>query len=86
MIMNEVEIYVKLDELIRNIKPDLNEVKPDQRLRRDLLLDSMEVMSLFYEIEDEFKIEIKLSDLDDLKALDFQSISKMVIQKMNKGI
>ena len=86
MIMNEVEIYVKLDELIRNIKPDLNEVKPDQRLRRDLLLDSMEVMSFFYEIEDEFKIEIKLSDLDDLKALDFQSISKMVIQKMNKGI
>ncbi len=86
MIMNEVEIYVKLDELIKSIKPDLNEVKPDQRLRRDLLLDSMEVMSLFYEIEDEFKIEIKLSDLDDLKALDFQSISKMVIQKMNKGI
>lgn len=86
MIMNEVEIYVKLDELIRNIKPDLNEVKPDQRLRRDLLLDSMEVMSFFYEIEDEFKIEIKLSDLDDLKALDFQSISKMVIQKMNKEI
>jgi acyl carrier protein len=86
MIMNEVEIYVKLDELIKNIKPDLNEVKPDQRLRRDLLLDSMEVMSFFYEIEDEFKIEIKLSDLDDLKALDFQSISKMVIQKINKGI
>ena len=86
MIMNEVAIYAKLDELIKNIKPDLNEVKPDQRLRRDLLLDSMEVMSFFYEIEDEFKIEIKLSDLDDLKALDFQSISKMVIQKMNEGI
>tara|TARA_B100000686_G_C16459604_1_gene796378 strand:- start:517 stop:777 length:261 start_codon:yes stop_codon:yes gene_type:complete len=86
MIVKEVAIYAKLDELIRYIKPDLNEVKPDQRLRRDLLLDSMEVMSFFYEIEDEFKIEIKLSDLDDLKALDFQSISKMVIQKMNEGI
>lgn len=84
MIMNEVAIYAKLDELIKNIKPDLNEVEPDQRLRRDLLLNSMEVMSFFYEIEDEFKIEIKLSDLDDLKALDFQSISKMVIQKMNE--
>ena len=57
--MDKQEIQSKLIEVISNhVHVDPSSVTPDQHLRHDLGLDSLDVAEMVYEIEERFGISI----------------------------
>ena len=57
--MDKQEIQSKLIEVISNhVAVDPSSVTPDQHLRHDLGLDSLDVAEMIYEIEERFGISI----------------------------
>ncbi len=63
------EILAELINLIRPMVPNANELSPDMELVDNLGLDSMKVMNLLQEIEDQFDVSIPLNVLPDVRTV-----------------
>ena len=74
--MNE-KIFETIKTLIHEVRPERKEMDIDSAssLRNDLGLDSVDVMSFVFELEDVFKI--KISD-EDLEKYNLDIVSKLI--------
>lgn len=60
------EILKKIEKIVNEVQPDFSgDLKPEMNLRKDVGLDSLDVMSFFLELETEFKIKIPDSDFTE---------------------
>lgn len=75
-----MELFKKITEIIsRNIEwPD--EIRPEDRLREDLEVDSLDVIMIINEIEDEFKVTVEQQEVRCLSTV--QDIIDQLRQKM----
>ena len=63
------EILNELFDLIRPMVPNAKELSPEMELVDNLGLDSMKVMNLLQEIEDQFDVSIPLNVLPDVRTV-----------------
>jgi acyl carrier protein len=56
-------VEVRLDRVLKGVKAEAS-YHPDSDVRKDLALDSLDVMMLLFEIEKEFALKIPEEDLD----------------------
>lgn len=61
-------VYEKVVEIIKN-QFDIDEVKPETNLNEDLGSDSIGLLELVMEIEEEFDLEIDDTQLGDIKTV-----------------
>ena len=61
-------VYEKVVEIIKN-QFDIDEVKPETNLNEDLGSDSIDLLELVMEIEEEFDLEIDDTQLGDIKTV-----------------
>ncbi len=64
--MNKEAIFLKLKEILVDIKGDVN-VSYDTALIADGILDSLEVINYLTQIEDTYSLSISLDQLAELK-------------------
>lgn len=69
----------KIIEQVCNVK-----VTNDLELIEDNVLTSLEIISLISNLEDEFNIEIEVSDLLPQNFKNITAIEKMIKKKLNK--
>ncbi len=76
-----MELFNKITEIIsRNIDwPD--EIRPEDRLKEDLEVDSLDVILIINEIEDEFNITVEQDEVRCLESV--QDIIDKLRQKMD---
>lgn len=75
------ETNQRLDKIIKGIKPTA-EYKEDLDLREDLKLDSLDVISFLFEIEEEFKIKVPEEDIDEHGLLNLGKLKEYIENKM----
>lgn len=78
-----MELFKKITEIIsRNIDwPD--EIRPEERLKEDLEIDSLDVILIINEIEDEFNITVDQQEIRCLGTV--QDIVDKLRQKLELG-
>ena len=82
--MNKEEIQSKLVEVIsKHIQIDAATVTPDQNLRFDLGLDSLDVAEMVYEIEETFGISV--SDESTEKIQKISDTVDFIYEQVNSG-
>ena len=82
--MEKQEIQEKLIEILsRHTQIDPATVNPDQHLKYDLGLDSLDVAEMVYEIEEEFGITI--SDESAEKIQKISDTVDFIYEQMNAG-
>ena len=75
-------IYEKLKDIVaQQLGVDVQEVKPEARLREDLQADSASVMMLVMDIESEFGIEVEDDAIEKVKTVG--DMVKYIEEKMN---
>lgn len=62
--MTSEDVFKKVRNIIIEIKPGLN-ISENTHLRKDLELDSLDLISFFFELEKVFDIKIPESDIQD---------------------
>lgn len=67
----------KLLELLKGIRPDVNFENEDS-LIDDGILDSMDVVSIISEIDDEFGVQIRITELDPENFNSAEAIWKLI--------
>lgn len=82
--MNQEQIEKVYDLIAKNFRVDRDKVKPDASFVDDLNADSLDVVELFIDIEDEFGLDIDIESLQGTvnivqDAID--AISKMIAEK-----
>jgi acyl carrier protein len=75
-----MELFSQISRIIsRNIEwPD--EIRPEDRLREDLAIDSLDVIMIINEIEDEFKVTVEQQEVRCLATV--QDIVNNLGEKM----
>ena len=64
------EIQSDVETIIRRIRPDLHgEIRPGDRLRDDLGLDSLHSMELLSEVTEKYEIDVDPEDLQDVRTV-----------------
>ncbi|WP_417457444.1 acyl carrier protein [Kordiimonas sp.] len=81
--MANPQIIEKIYELISPLNKKGIELAPDVTFASDLELDSLTVMDLVADIEDEFDIVLPLNLLPDLETI--QQVADAVEKIMNEG-
>lgn len=69
----------KLLELLKSIRPDVD-FENEKALIDDGILDSFDVVSVISEIEDEFGVQIRISELDPENFNSVESIWSLIQQ------
>ena len=78
------EILPRLYEIIRSIVADVPELAPETDLLNDLGLDSLAVMRMLENIEDEFDVLIPLNVISDVRTLgDFAAQLQKLLEEGN---
>ncbi len=68
--MNESEVFEKIRELVvSKLDVDEDEVTMEASFQEDLGADSLDVMELVDDLENEFQISIEETDLDKIKTV-----------------
>lgn len=67
----------KLLELLQGIRPDVD-FKNETALIDDGILDSMDVVSIISELDDEFGVQVRINELDPDNFNSMQSIWELV--------
>ena len=73
----------KLLELLKGIRPDID-FENEDALIDDGVLDSFDVVSIISELDDEFGVQVKISELDPENFNSVESIWEMVQKLQNK--
>jgi acyl carrier protein len=70
--VNDQEIKARLIELIRSIAPEVEEgeLKPDQPLREQVDLDSMDWLNVIVAVHQKLHVDIPEADYGKLRTLD----------------
>lgn len=76
------DIFSKLEVIIKEVKPSA-EVTMESELREDLNFDSLDNMSLLFEIEKAFDIKIPDPDVTDDNFSSIKKIVSYVEQRLN---
>lgn len=64
------QIQKDLEAIIRRLRPDLTgEIKPDDRLRDDLGLDSLHSMELLSEVTEKYEIDVEAEQVQDVRTV-----------------
>lgn len=58
-----MKVFERVAEILKDLS-GLNEIKPEDHLQQDLALDSMLMVTLLIELEDEFDIELDEADMN----------------------
>lgn len=58
-----MKVFDRVAEILKDLS-GLNEIKPEDHLQQDLALDSMLMVTLLIELEDEFDIELDEADMN----------------------
>ena len=77
------EIFQKLDQIIKEIKPSVKILKKDFNLRNDLDLDSLDTMSFLFEVEKAFNIKIPEPDVSANELFNINMLIKYIEQRIN---
>ncbi len=81
---NYEEILPRLYEIIRAIVAEAPELSPDTDLVNDLGLDSLAVMRMLENVEDEFDVMIPLNVISDVRTLgDFADQLQKLLDEEN---
>ena len=67
-----------LKQIIRYIKPDIEEISSEISLIRASYLDSIDIISFFVQIEEKFQIQIELEDMERLSSMSLKEISNFI--------
>lgn len=73
----------KLLEILKGIRPDID-FENEDALIDDGVLDSFDVVSIISELDDEFGVQVKISELDPENFNSVESIWEMVQKLQNK--
>lgn len=66
----EQQIQNDIEAIIRRIRPDLRgEIKPTDRLRDDIGLDSLHSMELLSEVTEKYEVDVDPEDLQDVRTV-----------------
>jgi len=70
--MNRVEIIAAIKDIIATIAPDedLTDLKPDERLRDQIELDSMDFLDIVMELRKRYGVQVPEPDYKELATLD----------------
>jgi acyl carrier protein len=71
------EIAGRIDTMLKEIKPSL-QFKADAHLRKDLKLDSLDVISLIFDLEREFGIKIPEKDVEEKELLNLSHLVQYI--------
>lgn len=76
------EIFEKLQKIIKDIKDSVKIVNEDSNLNEDLSIDSLDTMSLFFEIEKIFDIKIPEEDIEENELYNVSNIIKYIEKRV----
>jgi len=79
--MNDSEVREKLYRLLKKHSKSTGEIKPDSDILADTGLDSVSVMDIVLELEDELDIIIPVESLSDVRTID--DFEKVVLGVLN---
>lgn len=57
------------DILVEQLDVEENEIKPESNIQEDLEADSLDIVEIVMEIEDEFDIKIPESEIEKIKTV-----------------
>jgi len=77
------EIYQKLEQIIKEMKPSVKILKKEFNLRNDLNLDSLDTISFFFEVESAFGIKISEKDIMENSLLNIERLIEFINKKIN---
>ena len=77
------EIYQKLEQIIKEMKPSVKILKKEFNLRNDLNLDSLDTISFFFEVEKAFGIKISEKDIMENSLLNIERLIEFINKKIN---
>lgn len=75
------ELFEKLQQIIKEIKPSVKSINKDSDLGKDLGLDSLDTISFLFEIEKAFDINIPESDISENELFNIDKIIKYIEKK-----
>jgi len=77
------EIYQKIEQIIKEMKPSVKILKKEFNLRNDLNLDSLDTISFFFEVEKAFGIKISEKDIMENSLLNIERLIEFINKKIN---
>lgn len=84
--MNNSEIREKINDLVKRYSNSDKEVKPDFDILLDTGLDSVSVMDIVMELEDDLDIMIPIEKLSDVRTIgDFEAVIGTVIKNRSRS-
>lgn len=72
-----MKVFERVAEILKDLS-GLNEIKPEDHLQQDLALDSMLMVTLLIELEDEFDIELDEADMNPFELNTVQDTVDLV--------
>lgn len=72
-----MEIFEKISEILCELS-GIKEIKPEDNLKEDLALDSLSMVTLLFEIEEIFEIELDESDMNPFDLNTVEDAVKLV--------
>lgn len=72
-----MEIFEKISEILCELS-GIKEIKPEDNLKEDLALDSLSMVTLLFEIEEIFEIELNESDMNPFDLNTVEDAVKLV--------
>lgn len=84
--MNNSEVREKINDLVKRYSNSDKEVKPDFDILLDTGLDSVSVMDIVMELEDDLDIMIPIEKLSDVRTIgDFEAVIGTVIKNRSRS-
>jgi len=82
--MKKDELYKRVQEIIaESLDVDLEEVTPEASLTEDIGADSLELVDLTMDFEDEFNVKIETAELGDIETV--EEITNLLEKKLKKA-
>ena len=73
--MNQEQIEKVYDLIAKNFRVDKDKVKPEASFENDLNADSLDVVELFIDIEDEFGLDIDIEKLHECYTAEIKAMN-----------
>lgn len=77
------ELFEKLQQIMKEIKPSVKSVNKDSDLHKDLGLDSLDTISFFFEIEKAVDIKIPEPDITENELFNIDKLIKYIEKRVD---
>ncbi|HPF16451.1 MAG TPA: acyl carrier protein [Thermotogota bacterium] len=82
--MKKEELFKRVQEIIaESLDVDIEEVTPEASLTEDIGADSLELVDLTMDFEDEFNVKIETAELNEIDTV--EEITNLLEKKLNKA-